>query len=97
MSDFDTGDVVRNRLTKEQVQVACVHGDVFHPTGFPDRELQVGGWDVERKATSDERLVLLNALSGSTSNAHRPHCAREALAREPVPEMDPYYGCYDGD
>jgi len=91
---FGTADIVRSRLTSEQVQVACVHGDEFHPTGFPDRVLQVGGWDLERKARDDERVSLLKAMSESGSNAHRPHCARETLAKEPVAEeYFDYGGC----
>lgn len=93
MSDFGTGDVVKNSRTGVTVQVACVHGDEFHPTGFPDRLLQVGGWVLERKASDSERRVLLEALAGSASQAHRPHCARQTLASEPA--IDEYGYCGD--
>jgi len=92
MSDFGTGDIVKNTRTGAQVQVACVHGDEFHPTGFPDQLLQVGGWVLERKASDSERRSLLTALSESSSQAHRPHCARETLAKEPTYDECGYYG-----
>jgi hypothetical protein len=88
---FDTGDIVKNTRTGEQVQVACVHGDEFHPTGFPDRLLPVGGWDLEQKANSTERRSILTLLASSTASSHRPHCARKTIETEP----DPYPVYYD--
>jgi len=89
VSDFDTGDEVRDKPTGIKYTVACVHEThgygVVYTAGVPSRTLRMSDCELVTKASPAERLESLKAMAAVKSEQHRPQCARDRLkAMEPV-------------
>lgn len=80
---LDSGDVFIHRPTGRQYTAACVHDGYVRTLGHPEITLRVEDCELVNAATYEQRIATLQALASSSSNNHRPTCARMRLSEMP--------------
>ena len=78
---IDTADVVKHAPSGEEWVVACVRGDRLSWCGWPEGTAALADCTLVRKATPDQRQLLLQDMAASSSGDHRARYARTQLAK----------------
>lgn len=78
-TEIDTGDYVKHRPTGESWVVAYVHGDRLAWCGWPEGEAALADCELEKKATPERRLELLQEMAKLGDDARGRH-ARHVLS-----------------
>jgi uncharacterized protein involved in tolerance to divalent cations len=76
---FDTADVVRHGPTGEEWVVACVDSERLSWCGWPEGMAEVKDCTLVKKATSEERMKLLEEMADMSGYDHRKRYAQRVL------------------